>query len=121
VEALEQSWQPYDGGGPLWHGTALQALPKIAREGLHPMERTHVHLAAAPDSKVGKRARVDVLLRIELAPLAVHGVRVFASPNGVLLARWVPVEAIAKCVSASDRARERYGAAFALSGSGSDS
>lgn len=121
AEALEQSWQKYEGPGPLWHGTSLDALPEIARDGLRPMERTHVHLAAATDSKVGKRARVDVLLRVELTRLAAHGLRVFASPNGVLLVRWVPAEAIVEVVSASDRARERHGASFALSRSGSES
>lgn len=117
-DALEQSWLPYEGRGPLWHGTSLAALPQIARDGLRPMERTHVHLAAATDSKVGKRARVDVLLRVELARLSAHGLRVFASPNGVLLVRWVPAEAITEIASVNAAARERHHELLSMFGLG---
>ncbi|MBK9387823.1 MAG: RNA 2'-phosphotransferase [Planctomycetes bacterium] len=114
--ALEQSWQPYEGPGPLWHGTSLAALPQIARDGLRPMERTHVHLAAATESKVGKRAQVDVLLRVDLSRLYAHGLRVFASPNGVLLVRCVPAEAITGIASVSAAARERHHALLPMFG-----
>lgn len=120
VEALEQSWEPYAGRGPLWHGTSLDALPEIARDGLRPMERTHVHLAAATDSKVGKRARVDVLLRVDLARLSAHGLRVFASPNGVLLVRWVPAEVITGIAGVSAAARERHHELLPMFGLGAD-
>src|SRR4051794_5142943 len=60
-DALEASWERFIGEGPLWHGTAVDALPGIAREGIVPQARTHVHLTDALDSKVGKRASVDVM------------------------------------------------------------
>ena len=108
AEALEASWTVFAGEGPLWHGTALEALPAIARDGLLPMARTHVHLAAAEESRVGKRAGVDVLLRVEVAALARAGLRVFESPNGVLLVRSVPPAAISAalpCTKAAERER----------------
>lgn len=89
-EALEASWTPWTGDSLLWHGTNAEAARRIAAEGLRPMERTHVHLALAPDSRVGKRARVDVLLGVSPVRLAERGVRVFLSPNGVALVREVP-------------------------------
>lgn len=107
AEALEASWNLYDGAGPLWHGTGLDALPSIAREGLKPMERTHVHLASAMDSKVGKRAGVAVLIGISVEILARCGLRVFESPNGVLLTRHVPAEAIVDVVACTRAAQAR--------------
>jgi RNA:NAD 2'-phosphotransferase (TPT1/KptA family) len=75
---------------PLWHGTRADLVESIAESGLHCGERTHVHLAPAPDSKVGKRSRVEVLLEIDPVRLAAHGVEVFEAPNGVILVREVP-------------------------------
>lgn len=73
----------------LWHGTNRQALPAIQREGLKPGRRTHVHLAPSKDSQVGRRSAVDVLLGVDPGNLAVY-----RAPNGVLLTREVPPDAI---------------------------
>jgi putative RNA 2'-phosphotransferase len=81
--------------GLLWHGTNKAALDAILREGLHPGRRTHVHLAPSPDSPVGRRSKVDVLLGIDPAKL---GQPVFQAPNGVLLVRSVPAGAISQVV-----------------------
>lgn len=94
LEGLEASWGRYEGAANVWHGTNLQALEVIARAGLLPMERTHVHLAAAMDSVVGKRANVAVLLEVSTAALAEAELPIFVSPNGVLLCRRVPAPAI---------------------------
>lgn len=96
LEALEASWVEHRDDATIWHGTNVDAVPSIAREGLLPGERTHVHLADATDSKVGKRANVAVLLGVDPVALRSAGYRVFRSPNGVLLARRVP----AACVTA---------------------
>ncbi|MCS6898497.1 MAG: RNA 2'-phosphotransferase [Myxococcales bacterium] len=89
-EALEASWSGYTGAGPLWHGTSVDAVPSILREGILAVGRTHVHLAEATDSKVGKRARVDMLLEVSVAGLRAAGLGIFRSSNGVLLVRYVP-------------------------------
>jgi putative RNA 2'-phosphotransferase len=106
-EALEASWARWEGEGPVWHGTRIAALAGIAREGLLPGERTHVHLAEALDSTVGKRANVDVMLEVSPARLAALGYGLFVSPNGVLLARAVPPSAIVGVRAMTDRARRQ--------------
>jgi putative RNA 2'-phosphotransferase len=95
LEGLERSWEEVSGDALLYHGTSVDAAHSIlSSEGVHSAARTHVHLAAAVDAKVGKRAGVDVLLVISPVRLRASGLRVFRSPNGVLLARAIPAEAI---------------------------
>lgn len=90
-EALENSWRQVAPTELLWHGTNLAALDSILAAGLHPGRRTHVHLAPAPNSPVGRRSKVEVLLGIDPARLDQP---VFEAPNGVLLVRSVPPAAI---------------------------
>jgi putative RNA 2'-phosphotransferase len=92
-EALENSWRRVQPVDELWHGTNLAVLDAILRTGLQPGRRTHVHLAPSPNSQVGRRSRVDVLLGIDPAKL---GQPVFQAPNGVLLVRSVPPGAISQ-------------------------
>ncbi|MCA9567770.1 MAG: RNA 2'-phosphotransferase [Myxococcales bacterium] len=89
-EALEASWDPWTGDGPIVHGTSVAAAHTILAEGIRAMARTHVHLASDESSKVGKRAAVAVLLDID--PTRIDGV--WVSENGVILAREVPAHAI---------------------------
>jgi putative RNA 2'-phosphotransferase len=96
-EALENSWRRVKPTDLLWHGTNLTVLDAILRAGLHPGRRTHVHLAPARNSHVGRRSRVDVLLGIDPARL---GQPVFEAPNGVLLVRSVPPGAISQVLKA---------------------
>ena len=90
-EALENSWERVYPDHLLWHGTNWAALPAIRREGLRPGRRTHVHLAPSEDSPVGRRTAVEVLLAVDSGNLAV-----FLAPNGVLLTREVPADAIVR-------------------------
>jgi putative RNA 2'-phosphotransferase len=90
-EALENSWERVYPDHLLWHGTNNQALDGIKLHGLLPGRRTHVHLAPAKDSHVGRRSRVDVLLGVDPGNLAVY-----RAPNGVLLTREVPADAIVR-------------------------
>jgi putative RNA 2'-phosphotransferase len=95
LDGLERSWDEVLGDAPLYHGTSVVAARAIlAGEGIHSAARTHVHLAAAVDSTVGKRAGVDVLLVISPARLRASGLRIFRAPNGVLLARAIPAATI---------------------------
>lgn len=94
AEALEASWAPWVSASPLWHGTTVEAVPSIAREGIIAQARTHVHLAEAIDSKVGKRAAVAVMLEVSPAKVRAAGLGIFVSPNGVVLVRHVPASAI---------------------------
>ncbi|MET7277185.1 tRNA 2'-phosphotransferase [Kribbella sp. NPDC005582] len=92
-EALENSWERVHPDHLLWHGTTQSAVPVIRREGLKPGRRTHVHLAPAQDSLVGRRTKVDVLLAVNPENLPVY-----RAPNGVLLVREVPADAIVDAV-----------------------
>lgn len=116
LEALEASWTEDLRAELIWHGTSHEAAESIAREGLLPGQRTHVHLAEATDSKVGKRAGVAVLLGVDPEALRGRGVRIFRSQNGVLLARRVPVGCITALEVASGRDAGREGALRALFG-----
>jgi putative RNA 2'-phosphotransferase len=88
-EALENSWERVHPDHLLWHGTNHAALDGIRVHGLLPGRRTHVHLAAEKDSPVGRRSAVDLLLGVDPADLAIY-----RAPNGVLLTRFVPADAI---------------------------
>lgn len=107
LDALEASWAPHEGEGSLWHGTHVGAVPGIVREGILPVERTHVHLAEATDSKVGKRAQVDVLLEISPARLRQRGLGIFQSSNGVVLVRHVPPSCLVGLVAGTRAGREQ--------------
>lgn len=100
-DALESSWTPVEPTDSLWHGTTVAAAAGIAVHGIEPAARTHVHLAPSPASHVGKRASVEVLLEISPRRLAGLGVGIFQAPNGVLLVRQVPIEAIANVAPGS--------------------
>ncbi len=92
LDALEASWKQFEAEGSVWHGTRadVELLTSIGEQGLLPRERSHVHLAESPDSQVGKRSNVGVLLEISPQALERTGVGLFVSPNGVVLAREVP-------------------------------
>ena len=105
VEALEASWETVSPGASLWHGTRADAIDGIARDGIVPLVRSHVHLAESPDSRTGKRSAVDFLVEVSPAALAQLGAGVFRAPNGVMLVRHVPVAAIVGLWPASKMGR----------------
>ncbi|XXY47294.1 tRNA 2'-phosphotransferase [Sorangium sp. So ce269] len=105
LAGLEASWEEVHGDAPIWHGTSVDAVRGIAREGIRPAARTHVHCTDALDSAVGKRANVDVMLEISPARLRARGIGVFRSQNGVILAREVPVGCVVGFVPIAARAK----------------
>ncbi|MEZ4294045.1 MAG: RNA 2'-phosphotransferase [Polyangiaceae bacterium] len=110
VEALEASWKSFEGDGPVFHGTNVGAAFSIAREGITAQKRSHVHLAASRESKVGKRWNVEVLLVVSPARVRAHGIGLFESPNGVILARRIPVDCITGVESVTRGAQEKLAA-----------
>ncbi|HVK66150.1 MAG TPA: RNA 2'-phosphotransferase [Polyangium sp.] len=106
IEALEASWRPYTAGGSLWHGTTVEATAPIAREGLSPQKRTHVHLAPSLESKVGKRAATPVMLEISAERLQGAGQGVWEAQNGVVLVRHVPVSCFVDLVCTTRAAKQ---------------
>lgn len=106
-EALEASWSAYIGDGSLWHGTTVDATEQIAREGILPITRTHVHCAPSRDSMVGKRAAVALLLEISPIKIREADFNLFIAPNGVVLVRHVPTEAIVGLAALTKKAKQR--------------
>ena len=113
-EALEASWEEVQGDAAIWHGTSVKVLAAIAREGIVPQARTHVHLTGALDSAVGKRAQVDVMLEVSPARLRGAGIRVFQSQNGVVLVREVPPSCIVGLRAIVEKARRSEASLRAL-------
>lgn len=90
LKTLESSWERYLSDAPVFHGTNLEAARAIlSGEGISRGARTHVHLAPSPDSVVGKRASVAVLLVVSPVVMRAQGEPLFVAPNGVVLARRV--------------------------------
>lgn len=94
LDALEASWKPFEGDGPVFHGTNVQAAFLIAQEGITAQARSHVHLAPSRASKVGKRWNVELLLVVSPERVRAHGLGLFESGNGVILARRIPVDCV---------------------------
>ena len=117
-EALEASWRVYEGDDRVFHGTFVEAVASIAKEGIRPIERTHVHLAPAAESHVGKRANVHVMLGISVARVRACGVEVFEAGNGVILTRRVPLEAIVSLATLTRRAETQKSTLKSLFGLG---
>lgn len=104
-EGLERSWTVYTSNAPVWHGTSVDAIDGIAQEGLLPIARTHVHCAPSPDSFVGKRSGVSLLLEIDPNRIRQAGLILYVAPNGVIFVRHVPVNAIVDLIPQSRRGR----------------
>ncbi|HWB76314.1 MAG TPA: RNA 2'-phosphotransferase [Nannocystaceae bacterium] len=104
-EGLERSWRAHDGDAPLWHGTTRDAIDGIAKAGILPIARTHVHLAPSESSLVGKRSNVAFLLAIDPPRLRAEGFGIFLAPNGVVLVREVPPRCIVGVQATTARAR----------------
>ena len=106
LEALEASWELHTRAESIWHGTNVGAAAGIGREGILPGGRTHVHLAEATDSRVGKRAEVHMMIEVSPERLQTQGVHVYRSPNGVILCRRVPVDCIVGLLTLSQAAKK---------------
>ena len=59
------------------------------------------------ESRVGKRANVDVALEVDPRRVRADGVGIFRAPNGVILARRIPRRAIVDVVPMTRRAEAR--------------
>jgi putative RNA 2'-phosphotransferase len=108
IDALEASWKAFTGAGPIFHGTNVEAALSIAKEGITAQARSHVHLAPSRQSKVGKRWNVEILLVVAPERVRAHGLGIFESPNGVILARRIPAD----CVTGVDALSRRAQAAL---------
>jgi putative RNA 2'-phosphotransferase len=93
-EALEASWERISPEGMLYHATRAQNVDSISESGISAQGRTHVHLALTRESAWTTSGRGEALVVVDAAVLAGLGVGIFRAPNGVVLVREVPLEAI---------------------------
>lgn len=75
----------------LYHGTAVNSLDNILKEGLKPGTRLYVHLSADVETatKVGSRHGEPVVLKIDTDSMAYDGLIFYLSNNGVWLTDFV--------------------------------
>ena len=84
--------EPTPPDGPLYHGTARQALSSIHDEGLTPQSRQYVHLSPTREeaTSVGQRHGPPVVLPIDAPGLHEAGYTLYRSTDIVWLTRQVP-------------------------------
>ena len=96
-DALEASWDVYQAAhDSIWHATQQRHIEPILEQGILRGDRTHVHLASALDSRVGKRSNAPIHVEVSVRALRAAGGEVFVSSNGVVLTRYVPPSSIVK-------------------------
>jgi putative RNA 2'-phosphotransferase len=78
----------------LYHGTHLNAVKAIARQGLQKMSRHHVHLSANCQTarEVGARRGKPVVFQVDARAMHQNGFIFYLSDNGVWLVDSVPRE-----------------------------
>jgi putative RNA 2'-phosphotransferase len=78
----------------LYHGTAINHLDSINKEGLTKQKRHHVHLSHTPENalNVGRRHGVPIILRIDSEKMYNDGYKFYISENNVWLVDKVPTK-----------------------------
>ncbi|BFT70209.1 RNA 2'-phosphotransferase [Paenibacillus sp. P36] len=78
----------------LYHGTNVQAAPKILEQGLRPMQRQYVHMSEGLHfaTLAGKRRGELVILNIDTVKASRAGIKFYYAGNEVWLADAVPAE-----------------------------
>jgi putative RNA 2'-phosphotransferase len=91
---VDLGYAPAEPPAILYHGTALQSLDTILREGLQKGQRHHVHLSldAGTARAVGHRHGIPVVLLVEAGRLHRDGGLFYRSSNGIWLVESVPAQ-----------------------------
>jgi putative RNA 2'-phosphotransferase len=82
----------------LYHGTNIENAESIMKNGIHKMNRTHVHLSGdiSTATNVGKRKGEVVILKIDSKQMILDNNIIFVSENGVYLTDHVNDKYISK-------------------------
>ncbi len=80
----------------LYHGTSIDKLNSILREGLKPMKRRYVHATTSIENalETGRRHGEPVVLEINIDCLKRHGIPVYRASKEVYLIPYVPRQCI---------------------------
>lgn len=94
--AVELGLEPLAPPAVLYHGTAIQNISSILKEGLERRTRQHVHLSQDSETvrKVGQRHGKPVILLIRSEQMHREGHLFYHSANGVWLTNAVPLKFI---------------------------
>lgn len=96
--AIRPTYDPVTPPDVLYHGTAPENLDAIAREGLRPMERQYVHLAASPETARAialRHTETPVILRVDAAGAREAGVAFYQPVAEIYLCDAVPAGFVA--------------------------
>ena len=89
------TYEPVTPPDVLYHGTAPENLAAIRREGLRPMERQYVHLAATPETgrSIALRHTAEpVILRIDAAAAYADGIAFYHPVPEIYLCDKLPAQ-----------------------------
>lgn len=81
----------------VFHGTSVDAVASILKEGLLPQSRLYVHLSVDQETAttVGKRHGKLAMFAIPTKPLIEAGFPIYVSENGVYQSKFVPAKFLA--------------------------
>lgn len=98
VEGVELDLKKITPPFELYHGTSVDTVPLILKDGLKKMNRHAVHLSVDTDTaaNVGSRKGKHTILVVEARRMHVDGYEFFISENGVYLTDNVPPKYIKK-------------------------
>lgn len=80
----------------LYHGTAIQYVDTILREGIVKKKRLYVHLSQTEETarNVGKRHGEPIIIKVDARKMSEDGIKFYLSNNGVWLTDYVGIEYI---------------------------
>lgn len=89
---VELGYVPQEPPAILYHGTSEKTAAVILQNGLHKMNRHHVHLSADIETaiKVGQRHGKPVVFSVRAKEMFIKKYEFFLSDNGVWLTDYVP-------------------------------
>ena len=68
-----------------YHGTYIDKVDLITKNGLSKMSRRHIHISESDDAISGKRASSNVKIYIDMEKALNDGIKFYRSSNGVIL------------------------------------
>lgn len=97
--AFHPTYEPVKPPDTLYHGTAPASLKAIRREGLRPMQRQYVHLAATTETARSialRHTHEPVILVIDAARAHADGIGFYHPTEEIYLCEHVPAEYITR-------------------------